>query len=66
MELKIQSDDRHRFNSVTMVDPADLVRDDPTTSNAVHREMFDKLPLESQSSALSSLATLASPGVSAN
>ena len=30
------------------------------------RDLFDKLPLESQSSSLSSLVTLASPGVSAD
>jgi hypothetical protein len=34
----------------------------PTTHTDVDRELFDKLPLESQSSSLSSLVTLASPG----
>ena len=39
---------------------------DTTTHTDVDRELFDKLPLESQSSSLSSLVTLASPGVSAD
>jgi hypothetical protein len=44
----------------------DLVESDPTTHTDVDRELFEKLPLESQSSSLSSLVTLASPGVSAD
>ena len=44
----------------------DLVETDPTTHTDVDRNLFDKLPLESQSSSLSSLVTLASPGVSAD
>ena len=45
---------------------ADLLETDPTTHTDVDRALFDKLPLESQSSSLSSLVTLASPGVSAD
>ncbi len=44
----------------------DLVETEPTTHTDVDREMMDKLPLESQSSSLSSLVTLASPGVAAD
>jgi len=44
----------------------DLVENDPTTHTDIDRELFDKLPLESQSSSLSSLVTLSSPGVSAD
>ena len=44
----------------------DLVETDPSTHTDVDRALFDKLPLESQSSSLSSLVTLASPGVSAD
>ena len=44
----------------------DLVEDDPTTHTDVDRALFDKLPLESTSSSLSSLVTLASPGVAAD
>ena len=52
--------------SVTVEAGADLVETDPTTHTDVDRQLFEKLPLESQSSALSSLVTLASPGVSAD
>ncbi len=44
----------------------DLIEVDPTSHTDVDRELFDKLPLESQSSSLSSLVTLAAPGVSAD
>jgi hypothetical protein len=44
----------------------DLVEDDPTAHTDVDRGLFEKLPLESASSSLSSLVTLASPGVSAD
>jgi hypothetical protein len=52
--------------SVTVTSGTDLVESDTTTHTDVDRELFDKLPLESQSSSLSSLVTLASPGVSAD
>jgi Carboxypeptidase regulatory-like domain/TonB-dependent Receptor Plug Domain len=52
--------------SVTVTAGTDLVETDTTTHTDVDRELFDKLPLESQSSELSSLATLASPGTSAD
>jgi hypothetical protein len=52
--------------SVTVTAGTDLVETDTTTHTDVDRDLFDKLPLESQSSELSSLATLASPGVSAD
>jgi hypothetical protein len=45
---------------------ADLVESDPVTHTDIDRALFDKLPLESQSSSLSSLVTMASPGVSAD
>ncbi len=44
----------------------DLVETTPVTHTDIDRELFDKLPLTSQSSALSSLVTLASPGVTAD
>jgi hypothetical protein len=53
-------------SSVTVTDSADLVENDPTTHTDVDRDLFDKLPLESQSSGVSSLVTLSSPGVSAD
>jgi hypothetical protein len=44
----------------------DLIELTPTEHTDVDRGLFDKLPLESQSSSLSSLITLASPGVVAD
>lgn len=44
----------------------DLVENDPHFHTDLDRGLFDKLPLESQSSSVSSLVTLASPGVVAD
>jgi Carboxypeptidase regulatory-like domain/TonB-dependent Receptor Plug Domain len=44
----------------------DLVEDDSTFHTDIDRGLFNKLPLESQSSSLSSLVTLSSPGVAAD
>ncbi|MGC2619577.1 MAG: TonB-dependent receptor, partial [Acidobacteriaceae bacterium] len=44
----------------------DLVENSPTFHTDVDRDLFQKVPLESQSSSLSSLVTLSSPGVAAD
>jgi hypothetical protein len=44
----------------------DLVENDSTMHTDVDRKMFDRIPLESQSSSVSSLVTLAAPGVAAD
>ncbi len=44
----------------------DLIETVPTTHTDIDRGLFDTLPLESQSSSLSSLVTLASPGIAAD
>jgi len=44
----------------------DLVENDPTFHTDVDRNLFAKIPLESASSQLSSLVTLASPGIAAD
>jgi hypothetical protein len=44
----------------------DLIENTPTFHTDVDRSLFDKLPLESQSSSVSSLVTLASPGIAAD
>jgi Carboxypeptidase regulatory-like domain/TonB-dependent Receptor Plug Domain len=44
----------------------DLLQSTSTFHTAVDRGLFDKVPLESQSSSLSSLVTLASPGIAAD
>ena len=45
---------------------ADLIENDPTFHTDVDRSLFDKLPLESPTSAVSSLVTLSSPGIAAD
>src|SRR5580698_28421 len=44
----------------------DLLENDPTFHSDIDRSLFDKLPLESQSSSLSSLVTLSTPGIAAD
>ena len=44
----------------------DLIENDPTSHTDVDRNLFDKIPLESPSSSLSSLVTLATPGIAAD
>ena len=44
----------------------DLIENDSTSHTDVDKNLFDKLPLESASSSLSSLVTLATPGVAAD
>jgi hypothetical protein len=53
-------------STVIEVTGSDLVENDSTFHTDVDRGLFNKLPLESQSSSLSSLVTLASPGVAAD
>jgi hypothetical protein len=48
------------------VEGNDLIENDPTMHTDVDHGLFNKLPLESQSSSLSSLVTLASPGIAAD
>src|ERR1017187_325001 len=45
---------------------ADLIEGDPVGHTDIDRDLFQKLPLESASSSLSSLVTEASPGVAAD
>lgn len=52
--------------SLTVTDAGDLLETDSTAHTDVDRALFEELPLESQSSSLSSLVTLATPGVSAD
>jgi hypothetical protein len=53
-------------DTVTVEAGADLVENDSIGHTDVDRGLFDKIPLESQSSSLSSLVTLATPGVAAD
>jgi len=54
-------------NTVVTVDaPVDLVETDSTAHTDIDRSTIDRLPVESASSELSSIVTLASPGVAAD
>jgi len=53
-------------STVTVEGGQDLVENDSTFHTDVDRSLFQKVPLESQSSSLSSLVTLTSPGVAAD
>jgi len=54
------------MTQVTVEGGADLVENDPTFHTDVDRGLFDKLPLESSTSQVSSLVTLSTPGISAD
>src|SRR5579875_486036 len=66
LDLKIKLALGTSATTVTVEAGGDLVETEPTTHTDVDRALFDKLPLESQSSSLSSLVTLATPGVAAD
>jgi hypothetical protein len=51
---------------VTVEDAGDLVENDPTFHTDVDKALFEKLPLESSTSQVSSLVTLSTPGISAD
>ena len=53
-------------STVTVEAEGDLVENDPTFHTDVDRDMFIKVPMESESSTLSSLVTATTPGVSAD
>ncbi len=53
-------------STVVNVDAGDLLENDSTMHTDIDRDLFNKLPLESASSSVSSLVTLASPGVAAD
>jgi hypothetical protein len=52
--------------TVTVEAAGDLVENDPTFHSDIDKGLFDRLPLESQSSSLSSLVTLSTPGIAAD
>src|SRR5271166_1711052 len=67
LSLKISLEIAASAENVTVQGEAgDLLENDPTFHTDMDRSLFDKLPLESSSSELSSLVTLASPGVAAD
>jgi hypothetical protein len=52
--------------TVTVEASGDLIETDPTFHTDVDRDLFIKVPMESESSGLSSLVTLSTPGVAAD
>ena len=52
--------------TVTVEASGDLIETDPTFHTDVDRDQFIKVPMESESSGLSSLVTLSTPGISAD
>jgi hypothetical protein len=52
--------------TVTVEGGSDLIENDPTAHTDIDKAIMDRLPLESASSSLSSLVTLASPGIAAD
>ncbi len=51
---------------ITVESGTDLIENDPTAHTDIDKAIVDRLPLESASSSLSSLVTLASPGIAAD
>jgi hypothetical protein len=65
--LKISLEVTGSSTTVTVEAPGgDLVENDPTFHSDIDKNLFDKLPLESASSSLSSLVTLSTPGIAAD
>src|SRR5208283_510146 len=52
--------------TVTVEAAGDLVENDSTFHSDIDKDLFDKIPLESASSSLSSLVTLSTPGIAAD
>jgi hypothetical protein len=66
VDIKISLQVAGSSESVTVEAAGDLLENDSTAHTDVDRGLFDKIPLESASSSLSSLVTLASPGSAAD
>src|SRR5271166_3520349 len=64
--LKLVLEVEGSATTVTVESSGNLVDTDPTFHTDVDRELFVKVPLESESSSLSSLVTLSTPGVAAD
>ena len=66
LALKISLQLAGTTTTVTVEGGNDLIENDSTAHTDIDRKLFNDLPLESQSSSLSSLVTLASPGIAAD
>lgn len=66
LNLKISLQLASATSTVTVESAGDLIENDSTAHTDIDRQIFQTLPLESASSSVSSLVTLASPGVAAD
>jgi len=66
LEVKVTLALAGTITTVTVEGGEDLVENDSTFHTDVDRALFEKLPLESSSSSVSSLVTLSTPGVAAD
>jgi Carboxypeptidase regulatory-like domain/TonB-dependent Receptor Plug Domain len=66
LNLKIALQLKGASTTVTVEGASDLLENDSTAHTDVDRNIIQRLPLESASSSVSSLVTLASPGVAAD
>jgi Carboxypeptidase regulatory-like domain len=66
MKLEIKLQLGTASSTVTVEAAGDLLENDSTTHTDVDRHLFNEVPLESASSSISSLVTLASPGIAAD
>jgi hypothetical protein len=67
LSLKVSLQVSGSTSSVTVTAEAgDLLENDPTFHSDIDRSLWDKLPLESTTSSLSSLVTLSTPGIAAD
>jgi hypothetical protein len=66
LEIPVKLQVSGSSTTVTVEAGQDLVENDSTAHTDIDKNMYDRLPLESQSSSLSSLVTLGSPGIAAD
>ncbi len=66
VEVKVQLTIGVANESVTVTSAGDLVETDSTSHTDVDRDLLDRMPVQSASSSLSSVVTLATPGVAAD
>jgi Carboxypeptidase regulatory-like domain/TonB-dependent Receptor Plug Domain len=66
LNLKISLQLKGASTSITVEAAGDLLETDSTAHTDVDRQLFQEVPLESPSSSISSLVTLASPGIAAD
>jgi len=66
VNLKVNLQVSSSTTTVTVTDAGDLVENDSTFHSDLDRSAFEKIPLESSTSSLSSAVTLSTPGISAD